>query len=172
MISVNQQLEKNAEYATNLLLRNSAYYDSKATWKIYTFMNNDLMNFVHYSEVPVFELKVMEASVIPEVMRFAASSFLHIAVRPLRDLGPFGQIIINAPDGYILFCRQKPFFDKGTLPRASECDGANTFAVVRLSGSDSLERGISYRFAIRVTNPDEAIYNHFHADKGTSSTNW
>jgi hypothetical protein len=170
MIQIAYELSKETEYSTNLLITNSQRYDEKASWTMYTYRNNDLLSFVHFSTVPCFPLRYMVATVLPEVNRFEASSFLHISITPERDLGPFGQIIINAPDGYMLFCRQKPFFHKGNLPRSCECDGANTFAVIRLSGSDFLERGESYRFAIRVTNPNKETFERFHVGAETASS--
>merc|ERR1719277_1476350 len=78
---------------------------------------------------------------------------------PQRDLGPLGQVVINAPTGFLLFCSLEPYFDPGNLPNGVECSGANRFAKIQLSGSDSLERGATYRFAVRVTNPSKAEYS-------------
>jgi len=158
------ELEKGIEYATNLVLKNAALHDPSAAWELYTFHNNDAANFAHFAKLPAFRIMVLEASVTAEAAKFGESSLLHVSLRSLRDLGPFGQIVVTAPDGYTLFCRLRPFFSQGSLPSGTQCDGANNYALVQLSGTDFVERGIAYHFAVRVTNPTQATFDRKYGD--------
>jgi hypothetical protein len=83
------ELERLTEYSTNLVLTNAAVVVDGTTWRLYTFANNDL-DFVHYTKIPSFGLRVMEAYVVPEVKRFGSSSMLHASLSPQRDLGSYG----------------------------------------------------------------------------------
>lgn len=162
-LTVAYPLLQGTRYAVNLDVQNAAYYNASSSWKLYTFHNNDLINFVHYTSVPTFPLLFLEASVFPEAKRYDTSSLLHISFRSLRDLGPFGQVLITAPEGYSLFCRLRPFFNRGNLPSGVECSGGNNFARIQLSGGDFLEREAPYRFAIRVTSPTFDNYVRLHS---------
>jgi len=156
---VSTDLGQNTEYAANLVVTNAAVDQPDSVWELFTFRNNDLLSFVHYTLLPSFSVQVMEAAVIPEMPRFATSSMIHVSLTPQRDLGPYGQLIVTAPNRYLLFCRLRPFFFQGNLPTGTSCSGANNYAIIQLSGGDSLDRGSSYYFAVRVTNPSEDTYN-------------
>jgi hypothetical protein len=168
-LSLPQDLSTASEYSTNLLLTNAPVFEAQAFWELSTFRINDALNFVHYAKIPSFAILAMQASVYPEVRKFENSGFLHVSFRPLRDLGGFGQVLLYAPEAFTLFCRLRPFFDRGNLPVGVTCSGANTFAMITLSGSpDSrLEAGTNYHFALRVTNPNVAEFQSHH---GTSAT--
>jgi len=142
-------------YATNLKITNAETFNESSTpmWELYTFRNNDNTRFMHFTTLESFPLDVLWAQVVPEVPKFSSSSQLLVSVQPMRDLGPHGQLIINAPTAFVLFCRLSPFFIKGNLPAGASCSGANNFAIVQLAGSDFLERGVVYQFSLRVTNP-------------------
>jgi hypothetical protein len=172
LLRVALDLEKATEYSTNLLITNADKSRRSVKWILQTYRNNDLLSFVHYSAVNAFDLMELNATIMPEVKRYSSSSFIHVQLRPLNDLRAFGQIIIQAPDGYTLFCRQSPFFLKGNLPDSVQCNGANTFAVIRLSGgNDFLEANSDYRFAVRVTNPSMAEFSRFHGT-GAGAQDW
>eukprot|EP00929_Paragymnodinium_shiwhaense_P093918 TRINITY_DN54244_c0_g1_i6.p1 TRINITY_DN54244_c0_g1~~TRINITY_DN54244_c0_g1_i6.p1 ORF type:complete len:1916 (+),score=373.28 TRINITY_DN54244_c0_g1_i6:573-5750(+) len=150
-------LDGQTTYAVNLLVKNPSAVEADAAWQFYTFANMQF-TFVHYTRVPSFRLRLMEAKVLPEVARFETASKLHVVLTPERVLGPHGEVVVTAPKGFALFCGLDPFFDEGNLPPGVECGGANEVALVRLSGRVSLDVGKTYRFTVRVQNPSLEAY--------------
>lgn len=148
-------LEAGETYATNLRVTNAENYDpsNPSFWEVFTYKSGGNSRFVHYTALQTFQLEIMRADVIPEMPKFQVSSMLHVVLRPARDLGPHGQLLIRAPEAYVLFCELVPYFLKGNLPDGASCTGANNHATVQLSDGEALESNVSYQFAIRVTNP-------------------
>jgi len=168
-LTVAYELEKAVEYSANLLLTNTAMSQDTATWELHTYANNDALNFVHFAKLPSFSIQVMQASIFPDMRKFESSGFLHVSFLSSRDLGPFGEVLLTAPEGFALFCRLRPYFDRGNLPSGVSCSGANTFAIIKLSGSGFLERDINYHFAVRVTNPSETMFTRYHGSSPLAS---
>jgi len=172
VLTLATRLGKRTSYAVNLLITNSMMFQAAALWELRTFRDNDLKHFVHYTALTAFALRVMDAAVLPEVRRYEASSLLHISLRPERDLGPHGQVVVSAPAGYRLFCRLRPYFSRGNLPPGVACSGASNYAVIQLNGGDALERGMQYQFAVRVTNPSAADFAQLSARDGGGVPSW
>lgn len=166
-LGISTELSKDVEYGVNLLITNADTFQVGSVWELFTFKNNDAINYVHYARIPAFNIQIMQVSVIPETNRYASSGTLHVSFRPMRDLVEYGEARLTAPQGFTVFCSLRPFFDKGNLPGAVTCSGSTSFAVIQLGGGERLERGVAYHFSIRVTNPSAADFARFH---GTTTT--
>lgn len=150
-------LEKDVEYAVNLGMTNPRIGVASQQWELKTFSDGNF-EYVHFGVLLSFNLRTMSGSIYPENTRYAADSMLHIRFNALRDLGAYGQIELTAPSDFELYCALAQFFYTGNLPEAVECSAANYIAIISLTGDDSLERGVEYYFALRVTNPSVSEY--------------
>jgi len=151
-------------YEVTLSVTNGPRVTEDMNWRIATFKEDDFFNYVHYAELIAFQLRVMQATITPQVPKFATSGLVHISFRPEQGVEKFGQIIVRGPSSFRLVCKQAPFFQVGTLPPTTECDGANTYVVLQLSGSGLLRRDDVYQFAVRVTHPTEDEYERYHGN--------
>ncbi|CEM33075.1 unnamed protein product [Vitrella brassicaformis CCMP3155] len=150
VIKVAYPLKAFVEYSVLLRVKNAANYDPDGEFTFFSHKDDDQTNFVHKTTASAFELIALPVHLAVSDRMFGPDdSKAFISFFSPFSVPPSGTIVVESPLQFGIFC-SNDIFERGNLPPATACRGANKITIITLSGSDTLTAYKPYQFAIRV----------------------